>query len=81
MRIRHFGFLANCTKKVLIGKCRQLMGLPSQLPEAEAKTPRELMLELTGIDISQCPFCKKGTMKLVEKLPERPDVSLISLLN
>ncbi len=29
------------------------------------------MLELTGVDITQCPKCKKGTMKKFADLPQR----------
>jgi hypothetical protein len=30
--------------------------------------PRDLMLELTGIDLSRCPRCQKGTMIVVGEL-------------
>jgi len=52
MRIRHFGFLANRAKKQKLARCRQLMGLSPKLAELENKSPQELMLELTGIDIT-----------------------------
>jgi hypothetical protein len=28
------------------------------------------MLELTGMDISVCPHCKKGTMIIVREIPK-----------
>ena len=70
MRIRHFGFLANRSKKKDLGRCRELLGLCPELPKPSKKTTQELMLQLTGIDVTRCPFCKKGTMKVVGKIPE-----------
>ena len=70
MRIRHFGFLANRSKKKDLGRCRELLGLSPELPQPSKKTTQELMLELTGIDVTRCPFCKNGTMKVIGKIPE-----------
>jgi hypothetical protein len=81
MRIRHFGFLANRYKKQLLGTCRHLLGLPADIAETVSKDTRQLMLEITGIDIDICPFCRKGRMQRIEKLPEFQTVSLIALLN
>jgi hypothetical protein len=39
--------------------------------EAEQKSIQQLMLELTGVDITLCPKCKKGTMKKAADLPQR----------
>ena len=58
MRIRHFGFLANRSKKKNLARCRQLMGVESNTDERPAKSARELMLEVSGVDISLCPVCK-----------------------
>ena len=68
MRVRHFGFLANRSKS-LLAKCRQLLDLSSALPKLPSKSVHELMLELTGIDITRCPLCQKGTLVLLAKLP------------
>jgi len=70
MRIRHFGFLANRSKKKDLGRCRELLGLSPELPQPSKKTTQQLMLELTGIDLTKCPFCKKGTMKVIGEIPE-----------
>src|SRR3972149_7202973 len=69
MRIRHFGFLANRTKKHNLSPCQELLGLNPALPEVPKKSPQDLMLELTGIDLSRCPSCKQGTMRIVAELP------------
>ena len=70
MRVRHFGFLANRTKKQNLSRCRELLGLPPALPEIPKRSAQDLLLEITGIDISRCPNCKKGTMVIVAELPK-----------
>ena len=67
MRVRHYGFLANHRKDCL-SKCRQLMGLSPQPSQPPHRTTEELMRTLTGIDITQCPHCQKGTLIWVSKL-------------
>jgi predicted Zn-ribbon and HTH transcriptional regulator len=61
MRVRHFGFLANNSKKCL-SKCRQLLGLLPTLPKSPQRSAQELMLALTGIDVTRCPRCQNGTL-------------------
>jgi hypothetical protein len=69
MKIRHYGFLANKTKKETIALCRELIGDTRQQPERTEKTPSELMFELTGRDITRCPCCREGTMIIVTEMP------------
>jgi hypothetical protein len=62
MRVRHFGFLANRSKERL-STCRQLLGLLPALPiPPQRSTTHELMLALTGIDLTRCPRCQNGTL-------------------
>jgi hypothetical protein len=68
MRIRHFGLLANRTKKHALSQCRKLLGLNPALPEIPKKSAHDLLLELTGIDLSRCPRCQKGTMIVISDL-------------
>ena len=70
MRIRHFGFLANRAKKQNLSRCRELLGLNPALPEIPDRSTQDLLLELTGVDLSRCPACKKGTMVIVAELPK-----------
>lgn len=70
MRIRHFGFLANRSKKQSLSRCRQLMGLNPALPKIPEKSSQDLLLDLTDIDLSRCPSCKRGTMIIVAELPK-----------
>jgi predicted Zn-ribbon and HTH transcriptional regulator len=69
MRIRHFGFLANRTKKRALAQCRKLLGLGPALPKIPKRSAQDLLHELTGIDLSRCPSCKLGTMIVVGELP------------
>jgi len=66
----HFGFLANRAKKHALPQCRKLLGLNPLLPEIPDRSTQDLLLELTGVDLSRCPACKKGTMVIVAELPK-----------
>ena len=68
MRIRHFGFLANRCKKDNIQRIRELKGVSETVTEKTKKTTQELMLELTGTDITMCPCCRKGTMMVIAEI-------------
>jgi hypothetical protein len=80
MRIRHCGFLANRCKKDNLLKCRNILG-QDNMPEKSNKSIKELMLELTGQDISTCPFCKKGKLKKILKIPEQTGPGFFERLN
>lgn len=71
MRIRHFGFLANRTKKHSLPQCRKLLGLNPSLGEIPKRSAHDLLRQLTGIDLSRCPSCKLGTLIVVGELPPR----------
>ena len=68
VRIRHFGFLANRSKKHDLPLCRHLLGLEPHPPEPQQKSDEELLLELTGEDFSRCPVCKQGAMRIIAEL-------------
>ena len=69
VRIRHYGFLANRNRKANIALIRRLLKLPSQFVKMAASL-EDMMLKLTGVDITLCPCCKKGKMYLVEEIPK-----------
>jgi hypothetical protein len=71
-RIRHFGFLGNRVKEERLQCCRVLLDQPVSKPP-DMDIPRstiQLLLTLTGVDVSQCPRCHVGTMVVVEHLPK-----------
>jgi predicted Zn-ribbon and HTH transcriptional regulator len=68
MRIRHYGFLANRCKKQLLPRCRELLGLSADLLPVPEETAQEKMIRLTGVDVTECPRCKRGHMRRVIEL-------------
>ena len=74
MKIRYFGFLSHTNKKVQIPLIRKLIDPQATLPMKINESINEMMLRLTGIDISCCPQCKKGKMIRIRKLPIQDDL-------
>ena len=74
-KIRYFGFLAHTNKKKDIALIRKLIDADATLPEKINETISEMMLRLTGIDISCCPKCKEGKMIRIKKLPIQDDLN------
>ena len=72
-KIRYFGFLSHTNKKKQIPLIRKLIDPDATLPEKIKESISEMMLRLTGIDISCCPKCKKGKMIRIRKLPIQDD--------
>jgi hypothetical protein len=74
MKIRHFGFLANPCKADNLNRIRQQLGerpLPDA-PQPPAETLVEMMLRITGQDITRCPRCRQGHLVCVAELPPLP---------
>jgi hypothetical protein len=67
VRIRHYGFLSNRSRKEKLDACRKALGIKPQEVEtvAESQTPHwyDLVIKFLGIDPRICPVCKKGLMK------------------
>ena len=64
VRIRHFGFLANRGRPAKLARCRVLLAVPP--PAAAGPEPvAALLRRLTGVDITQCPVCRVGRLRLV----------------
>ena len=81
VRIRHYGFLANRNRSANLNAIRQLMG--SSVPsEKQIASVEEMMLKLTGNDITDCPCCNKGKMQLLIEIPRRraPPTKLLACL-
>jgi hypothetical protein len=69
MKIRYYGFLARTNKKWSIPLLRKLIDPNAKLPEKVKETIQEMMLRLTGMDITLCPKCKKGKLVKVKNIP------------
>jgi len=62
MKIRYFGFLANICKKKNLKCIHEQLGVPFQDSELQKETVQEMMLRLTGEDITRCPRCGNGNL-------------------
>jgi hypothetical protein len=73
VRIRHYGLLANRSRRPRIARCRELLAATAPPPAAPA--PEDVcqkLLRLTGVDLTRCPACGEGRMGVVAEL-ERSD--------
>jgi predicted Zn-ribbon and HTH transcriptional regulator len=70
MKIRYFGFLASANKKSSIPLLRQLINPDAEIAEPLTETVQEIMLRVTGTDISCCAECGKGKMIRIKELPK-----------
>jgi hypothetical protein len=73
VRIRHYGFLANSVRRREVAQCRTLLKVPSdRCPKDDehrkSETWQELLLRLTGRDVTLCPHCKQGRLMERETL-------------
>jgi hypothetical protein len=64
VRIRHFGLLANRSRKDNIAVCRKIIGGEKAVAKENTKqeTWQEQLLRICGIDVTACPICQKGKM-------------------
>jgi hypothetical protein len=69
VRVRHYGFLSNRNKSKNLKQIRKLIGDTSVVVKQPDLSVQEIMLELTGIDITLCTHCGKGTLKKVREIP------------
>src|SRR2546425_89152 len=68
VRIRHFGFLANRTRRAKLARCQALLAQPSAPAASAIESVSALMRRLTGIDIDRCPVCQQGRLHVTEIL-------------
>ena len=69
VKIRHFGLMASCNAKTKLETARALIGQQNPTHDLaktdlskETKTWQQLMHSLTGIDLTICPKCGRGTL-------------------
>jgi hypothetical protein len=82
VRIRHYGFMANRNRSENLNTIRQLIGLSAPVEKITA-TLEEMMLQLTGTDITICPCCTQGKMQFFAEIPKSragPKIRLACLL-
>jgi hypothetical protein len=74
VRIRHYGFFGNRTRKQSLNKCRKSLGLSPVEPK-KSETPQTwatLYKALTGNDPTLCPCCHKGHLKQTKTFGNSP---------
>ena len=65
MRIRHFGFLANCVRQVRVPLLRQLLKITGNLPRVAKVIKPSEPEKLTCL----CPSCHQGNMRSLYQIP------------
>jgi hypothetical protein len=80
VRIRHYGLLANRSRRQKIARCRELLSA-SEPKQPVKETVSEKLLRLTGVDLQRCPACHEGYMVAVAEIerPRRRSLHLIRL--
>ncbi len=68
VKIRYFGFMAHRNKKRCIALIRKLIDPKAEHLKPLTETVVEMMLRLTGIDITCCPKCGRGKMVVSKSL-------------
>jgi hypothetical protein len=65
VRIRHFGLFANRTRTAKLARCRQLLAQPPAPPPGPPEAVATLLQRLTGVDLTRCPVCRQGRLRVV----------------
>ncbi len=71
VRIRHFGFLANCHREKKLAQCRRALNVTVDSPVQEPPGPDDWKSQyekLTGDSLTICPVCGKGRMVCIETI-------------
>ena len=68
-KCRHYGILANRTRKVNIALCRQILGNQPEPPSSEPRHWTEIMQDLLGHPVDQCPQCRIGRLSSTRVIP------------
>jgi hypothetical protein len=72
-RIRHYGLLANRSKRTLLAKARAALDAPTPIPARTAPEPiAAFWLRIAGIDVARCTHCGLGTLRFVATLRPPP---------
>ncbi len=72
VKIRYYGFLAHRNRKRAVALIRKLIDPHAEVPDRQ-ETVAQMMLRVTGIDITACPNCGKGKLKNVGILAKKPN--------
>jgi hypothetical protein len=65
MRIRHYGILANRTKREKLALARAALERPPAPAPTQPESVEAFWLRVARLDIHQCPHCKAGHMRVI----------------
>jgi len=68
VKIRHYGIFSSRIKKEKLVLVRTALNQPQQQKQ-EKLTLEEVILKTTGKDITVCPCCKEGMMRVIKIIP------------
>jgi hypothetical protein len=74
-RIRHYGLLANGCRHRDLETCRRLLRVEANSHHNETPSTeswQELLLRVTGTDVTRCPECKTGRLHTIGRLEPVP---------
>jgi hypothetical protein len=63
VKIRHFGFLANRSRREALRRCRSLLPMPATAPSDSLTATQRRAVERT------CPLCRIGTLHILDWIP------------
>lgn len=73
MRIRHYGVLANRSKRAKLAAARSALNAPSPIPPSSPahESVQAFWLRVARLDITLCPHCRTGHLHIGTSLPPR----------
>jgi hypothetical protein len=82
VRIRHYGLLANRSRRQRIARCRELLAAEDPPAPPIQESACEKVLRLAGVDLLLCPACREGRMSVIAELDKlEPSTSQIEILD
>jgi hypothetical protein len=72
MRIRHYGFLANCCRKEKLSRIRSVLKTERESADGKNRQPadqKSTAAQPTAFDGYPCPKCKTGKLLVIAQLP------------
>lgn len=72
VKIRYYGLLANRNKKTKLALSRKLTCSPTYEPKFEGLNTIEILCILVGRDVTVCPVCGEGKLRVVHSLSPGP---------
>ena len=68
VRVRYYGFLANCCRTEKLALCRRLLSEEKPEPASGSAVPQDDLQHDSAIVRTICPHCGNGKMNIIEKL-------------